>query len=371
MFDKYFDTFLFTEETIKNPQILNTNELLSQFSYIDFDNIYIDVNTILNTDLLITWEEFYDNIQSSIMFDFFRFIDQFNIQFIYNGYILKSVLFYIFKNFSKKGIPFKTMRKLREWKSNQLDLNLDFSNEFVKHHFNTIDIDDLTNIYQDLKSVYSNYSYDYSIDVFFRYFHHYFQTVLSNRDFLYITRPNDFVIRYNLTKKINRTVNINVSILSTITTMLTTEYLNYAFNEKIKDKKDTVYLRRIDSILRRLELENDSFYKWTKFSKEEKLELAIKAYDQKRRDNEIAKIKRQEKFTSNNTNKYPKASYELEYEYDYVELDYAQFKPDYSFNRQSSEFFPSLLDSIETTNKEHKEFRFDSDEYEQFLRGKI
>lgn len=374
MIEKFFDKYLFADKQIKNLKVLNYDELLNQFSYIDFNNIYIDPDTLINTDLLFCWEEFYDNIKESLIFSYLNFVDNSPVQFIYNGYHLKTLLLFIFKHFSKKRIPFKTLFNLKEWSKKQLVLNVSLKNGLVEHKNNPVSIEKFVNIFNNINYIFKDFEDNKELELTYLYFYNYYQMIIGTKEFLYINNPIEFDTRFMLTKQIDKTININVQILAIFSNLLMEAFIKHKQKAKFKTRKSKTIWDNTQSIIGSMLLSTQSYYSWEnpKISKLKKVE-SDKLLNV---DNEF-----EDKLITINENKEVKeteVNYQVEKSYNYVVLNPEDFKPiepddnSEEVDNNQNDYYPTLLESIDITNQNKNDnFSFDQEEYEKFMKGKI
>ena len=284
MISDVFNIHLYTNEVVKNPQMVNTHELRSQFEKIDFNNMYIDLKTLLTTNLVVDWSEFYENFNQSVLFEFLFFISEMNVKFIYNGYSLKMLLLKIVNDFCKRSFPAKTFKLLWNWKTNQLDVNLALKNEYFYQKNYEIDIVEFADLFSKVANVcLKNIENDLNLNLAYRCFYHYFQLIIPNKDFNFIVNKNKFVIRFNYTKKINKSVFLNIDILSQMFSFINQEFGNFSLLNRHNNKSDFKQLYEVEKYMQNLIKKNESFYKWQKLSKNERKEL-VNEYLKKRKE---------------------------------------------------------------------------------------
>lgn len=340
MFDKLFNIYLFKKEEIKNFQYLNHHEILNQFSYIDFDNLYVNIDTLIGTSKIFDWTEFNPNIQQSVMFDFFRQLKEHNINFIYSGYILKSILYSLLKSFSIKSIPFQTMYNIKTWKENQRNLNINLSYELQKQKINQVDINNFAYIFCEMSYLYDELYDDFEIDILYRTIYHYFQIILSNKDFNYVLDQKKFFVRFECTKKINKFIYINNNIAHDL---FSSFIYKYEFKMINSSKEKIEKLKYIQNLI------DNTF-----------------TFDFKTINNKSKEIN----FNKDIKEPYKVSSYKLDNYYDYEELKHEDFDESDPFgSSHDSDWSYSLLDSV-VENKEKDnidEKIIDSEEYKSFL----
>lgn len=343
MFDKLFNIYLFKKENHKNFQFLNHHEILNQFSYIDFENMYVNIDMLIGTNKIFDWTEFNPNIQDSVMFDFFNKIKKYDLNMIYNGYILKSILYLLLKNYSIKSIPFQTIYNIRTWKDQQRNININLGYELQKQKVNVVDINKLAYVFCEIATLYSELYYEMKIDILYRIIYHYFQVILDNNDFNYILDQKKFFVRFECTKKINKTIHIKNKIVYDLFSSFLYEYklVSKDYNYKHKNER----LNFLENLI------------------EETFVFDKKDVDYKKQDisfiNEIKKP-------------YKISNYKIDNYYDYELLNYEDFANDPFATIDESEWGTSLLDSIYEKNNSEKSSIIDNsiaslDDYKNFL----
>lgn len=374
MIEKFFDKGVFVDRNKKNLIMINYEELLNQFSYIDFNNIYIDADTLINTNSLFCWEEFYSNINESLIFEYLNFVDNCPIQIIYTGYHLKVLLLNIFKHFSKKRIPFKTLFNLKEWTKKQLVLNVSLKNEFKQHQIDTITISQFANIFNNFKFIFNEYLNNKELELSYSYFYNYYQMLINTKDFLYIINPDQFDVRYQLTKQINKTININFQILAMFGNLLLESFMKNKQKNKFNNHKSKkIWDNTQAEITKLLYSSSSTHYDWNnpKITKLNQVEHdKLLNIDNEFEDKIITITPNQVEHIVN---------YQIEKSYDYIELNPNDYLPVEVEQEQENidqnnqeEYYPTLLDSIDNINqKQTNDSTFNQEEYEKFLKGNL
>lgn len=328
MLNDTFKIHLYMDEVVHNKTIVDKNEVLAYFTRIDFDNIFISSDALINTFDIIDWTEYYPNFRESTLNDFFKFVNEFNVTFIYTGYLLKTILYKIITNFCMKVFPTKTFKKLMEWPIYNRELNLKYKQDWLDQQTEEIEINDFAHLFYKVANVFlKNSKNDIGIDLCYRYFYHYFQTIIPYKEYAYIVDKNKFAIEFNLSKSINKKIKVNPYVVRDIVKLLAHEYQLYSSTLKIINPNDVNALAQVEKFFHDIIIKEDSFYKWKNFSNDERMELIKKYLSDKK----------------------------IEWEQKYG-----------SFKRPDQDVY-SLEDSYAMPNVEENENVFINDEYEEMI----
>lgn len=256
----FFNSLIYTEETIINKKVINKQEFLHRLTTIDLNKIFIPANFFTTLwDEMLSSKEFYKNYNNSVIVNFLKYSQEMGINLVYNGYHLKSLLLNIVIPFCKKTLPFLLVANLKMMSANKNGWNSNGYKMFIHELKHRINIFELKNIYLYLTNIFIKYKDNIEIYTPYLLFTHYLEIYLRPSDLSFVKDINKEHIKLNFNEsKINEYISLNIDSLKNILVILNETYKFYidknrSNNEVIKeymknltpyiyDKKNNVFL---------------------------------------------------------------------------------------------------------------------------------